>query len=115
MTRPERWLDKYDLARRFGLIDGDGEPRVSGINRKAASGEWPSHLVQGELRFSPQDVAVIEEKLRHPATKARPVPAPAPPRASRASSQRSAKTERSRGGFADLEDRPIRDRRRAAS
>lgn len=76
------WMSKYDLARHFGLYDGDGNPRVSGIERNVASGLWPAHKVLGENRFSPEDVAEIEQMLIHPATarrRATPELPPEPP------------------------------------
>ncbi|MEV8638813.1 hypothetical protein AB0395_44875 [Streptosporangium sp. NPDC051023] len=102
MTAGRRpWIDKHELARHLGLGDS-----VSGIHRKAASGEWPSHKVLGQLRFSPEDVAAIEELLVHPATRRRRqvVPTPSKPRRK---SQGEAQPPRT-GGFADLEPRPIR-------
>ncbi|MBG0825761.1 hypothetical protein HS048_34315 [Planomonospora sp. ID91781] len=82
------------------MIGEHHELKIS--NRKAASGEWPSRLVLGQLRFSPEDVAAIEELLIHPATRHRREAHPLPPAKKRPS------------GFADLTDRPIRMRRGAA-
>ncbi|MFF4417137.1 hypothetical protein ACFYY8_31840 [Streptosporangium sp. NPDC001559] len=95
------WIDKHELARHLGLGDS-----VSGIHRKAASGEWPSHKVLGQLRFSPEDVAAIEELLVHPATRRRRQTAPS---SSKGRRQPQGKAQSPQiGGFADLGPRPIR-------
>ncbi|MFD9949991.1 hypothetical protein ACFWYW_28415 [Nonomuraea sp. NPDC059023] len=64
-------MTKHELAIHFGLVDENGKPQVFTIGRRAASGEWPSHMPNGKLRFSPEDVAAIEDMLRHPATRRR--------------------------------------------
>jgi hypothetical protein len=120
MTRPERWLDKEELAQRFGLVNKAGQPSTHQIKRKAATGEWPSHLVMGKLRFSPEDVAAIEEKLRHPATAQRVVAAPKPPAEKKPKSTRrttkaqTANTGLPKFGFAALEERLRSDHRSAS-
>lgn len=114
----ERWIDKYELAERFGLVNAKGKPQTYTIQRKAATGVWPSRKVLGQLRFSPEDVAAIEELLLHPATAQKAQPAPAPTTRSRRDSAPKASgpsTKPTRtGGFADLEPRPIRDRRKTS-
>lgn len=111
----DAWIDKYELARRFGLINAQGKPKVWTINVKAKSGEWESHLVNGQLRFSPEDVAAIEEKIRHPATVERQQPARPPPveKATNDEKRKRKKTasrQRTTATGWDLEPRPIRDR-----
>lgn len=107
----EPWIDKYALARRLGLLNAKGEPQVYGINRKCKSGEWDSHIVLGQLRFSPEDVAAIEQKLRHPSTAARPKsPPPAQQARKRDKTKRGKTAGQPAGVVVDLEDRPIRVR-----
>lgn len=110
----DAWLTKQQLAERFGLINQKtGKARTWSINTKCATGEWPSHKVGGELRFSPEDIKAIEELLLHPARQARKAAAPKP-RAPRPQPPREGATT---GSMVDLTPIPISDcrqRRRTA-
>lgn len=103
----DAWLTKDQLAARFGLDS------VHGINRNAASGDWPSHKVLGQLRFSPEDVKAIEELLTHPATRRRRQAAPLPTQPRPRRTQQSSVMALKGAGMADLTPRPIGMRRGA--
>jgi hypothetical protein len=108
MTR--RLITKEELAEILGLIREDGTPMTEGISVKAASGEWPSRLVLGKLRFSdPEDVeAILEICKRGGDTTTTPSPVPEPRRRKRRQTTSTA------GAFGDLSPLPIRDRRQRA-
>jgi predicted DNA-binding transcriptional regulator AlpA len=61
---PVRFLNTAELAARYGLDR-------STVKRKAMSGEWPHHLITRAIRFSPEDVAAIDEMTARPAQRAK--------------------------------------------
>ncbi|MEU8040955.1 hypothetical protein [Streptosporangium sp. NPDC049078] len=102
---PDKYLTPEELAARYGLDS------VHGIHRNAASGAWPSRKVLGKLRFSPEDVAEIDELITHPATRRRREAAPPPPPPRQRRPRQTSASPLRGAGFADLTPRPIRDRR----
>lgn len=101
-----RLITKEELAVILGLVREDGTPMVSGINEKAGTGEWPSRLVLGKLRFhDPEDVEAILEICKRGAEKS-PAPVSAP-----ATRRRRKTPAAAAAGFGDLTPLPIRDRR----
>jgi hypothetical protein len=104
-----RLITKEELAEILGLVREDGTPMTDGINDKAASGEWPSRLVLGKLRFTDEDVeAILEICRRGGETPAAPASPPDPKPRRRRSKTAAASVP---SAFGDLTPLPIRDRK----
>ncbi|MGW4796134.1 hypothetical protein ACWEPC_27310 [Nonomuraea sp. NPDC004297] len=105
-------ITKEALAEILGLIRDDGTPMTDGINDKAASGEWPSRLVLGKLRFAdPDDVEAILDICKRGGSNASANMASPPESKRRRRTKPSATSPGVSGAFGDLTPLPIRDRR----
>lgn len=106
-----RLITKEELAEILGLVREDGTPMTDGINDKAASGEWPSRLVLGKLRFADEDVeAILDICKRGGGNEPEHIPSPAKAAVKRRRRSQAAAAS-APGAFGDLTPLPIRDRR----
>jgi hypothetical protein len=61
---PVRFVGTAELAARYGIAR-------STVKRKAMSDEWPHHKIARNIRFSPENVAAIDEMTARPAQRAK--------------------------------------------
>ena len=102
-----KFLSKYELAELFGA-------KVSLVEEKARTREWPSCLIGGQLRFSPQHVEQIVELTERKAVEPQDSrPATPPPRRARRPLGPVA-PEPAVHGLRPVKPRPIKRQRRSA-